>query len=35
MGWIIFGILYLMGVLWLIYEIKHAPEVPKELEDLF
>ena len=35
MGWIIFGCFYIVGMAWLAYEIKNAPEVPKELEDLF
>jgi hypothetical protein len=29
------GIIYLIGFCWLGYEIKNAPEVPKDLEDLF
>lgn len=35
MGWIILGVIWLLGLIWLIWEIKHAPEVPKELEYLF
>lgn len=32
---IIIGIIYLIGFCWLRHEIKNAPEVPKDLEDLF
>lgn len=35
MGWIIFICVYVIGAVWLYYEFKNAPEVPKELEDLF
>jgi len=35
MGLLIIGIIWLLGFIWLGWEIKHAPEVPKELEDLF
>lgn len=33
--WIILGYFYIIGIVWLMYEVKNAPEVPKDLEDLF
>lgn len=35
MGVIIVAAIWLAGYIWLGWEISHAPEVPKELEDLF
>ena len=35
MGLIIVGIIWVLGFSWFAWEIKHAPIVPKELEDLF
>jgi hypothetical protein len=35
MFWWILGGIYVVGACWFAYEIKHAPEVPEELADLF
>lgn len=34
-AFIILGIIWLVGFIWMAYEIHNAPEVPPELEDLF
>jgi hypothetical protein len=35
MGAIIVLVIWIAGYAWLGWELYHAPEVPKELEDLF